>query len=654
MKNYIEVKSLPDQNITITDDMINCVEILGPDINLKSFLTKMICRSTIKIDTKNKKAIINCTDTAKENTYVVIRNTMISILDEYRSNDNMFSIKLFIGDDKLMKLSFSTILEYHFLDGVSLIIILDFSYFKEYRKSIEDEDKKSDCLNLPNYNSGNGKKINTDIVTYYNPDFKISTTFSPDAMPIKEEIKENISNIVKDINCVFSACKKEDNSDISCNTRIHINDTLNTISLEYFSRNKYEYLFLKTLYCDIQDFLLSVRKDSTLHDDILSYSIVINNVIINNAVIINTKCSETKEGYKLFIIFKYKIKSVRCDNDIIDNRVCNFDSDILNAYSCYNTHVDNFVASVSSELVNDDDFYERYVFISNLNILYPKCNSVVVNYDHNKIIMRGKESEDAVRICTYMFDNFDVITDSSFYVFIDEIIDIKGEAITKSNIRFDSVYIHSLDYHHGKDYNIEVILSFTDYKVLKSETTPYDSNNNEQQNEKHDKLDYSAIVNYEDIEFISFSPRYPNYPKSRAVFDIAFQKIILDALYLNTDNKYTLNLDKGEILVEFSDDALNKTINSSLSLLGLGTNVVFDGSINDLVKYLKDTNTKSCDVDLNISIQLNKKIPFTNNDGKWMYGNLIDICASSITYNKHDLSKFTINYTVGDIVVYNE
>lgn len=475
MKNYIEVKSLPDQNITITDNMINCVEISGLDINLKCSLIKIICRSTIKIDTKNKKAIINCTDTAKENTDVVIRN-IISILDKYRSI-NIFNIGLFIGDDKLMKLSFSTILEYHFLEGASLIIILDFSKFKEYRKSTEDKDKKSDCLILPNHNSDNG-------------------------------------NIL--------------------------------------------------------------------------------------------------------------------------------------------THVDNFVASVSSELVNDDDFYKRYAFISNLNILYSKCDSVVVNYDHNKIIIRCKESEDAVRICTYMFDNFDVIANSSFYVFIDEIIDVKGEGITKSNIRFDSVYIHSLDYHRGKGYNIEVVLSFTDYKVLKSETIPYDSNNNEQQNEKDDKLDYCAIINYEDIEFITFSPRYPNYPKSRAVFDIAFQKIILDALYLNTDNKYTLNLDKGEILVEFSDDALNKTIDSSLSLLGLGTNVVFDGSINDLVKYLKDTNTKSCDVDLDISIQLNKKIPFINNDGKWMYGNLIDICASSITYNKHDLSKFTINYTAGDIVVYNE
>ena len=179
MKNYIEVKSLPDQNITITDDMINCAEISGLDINLKSFLTKIICRSTIKIDTKNKKAIINCTDTAKENTDVVIRN-MIFILDKYRSiNGNIFNIGLYIGDDKLMKLSFSTILEYHFLEGASLVIILDFSKFKEYRKSIEDKDKKSDCLILPNHNSDNG-----NILTHVD-NFVASVSFKSSSASLK-------------------------------------------------------------------------------------------------------------------------------------------------------------------------------------------------------------------------------------------------------------------------------------------------------------------------------------------------------------------------------------------------------------------------------------------------------------------------------------
>lgn len=643
-------------NITITSDIIEASEVFGFNTELNTYLNKLICRSTIKIDTKDKKIIINCSDTAKENADVVIRDA-IPILTKSRNYIGGLTsdINILLKDNKLLLLSFVKIMEYHFLEDDSLIMIFEFVDLKEYYIDKEEYDIKvkdfsSNCITLPSDCKCKSNKINTDIIAFFNPQFfKISTAYDPSVTIIKAN-GENISNIVKDINFLFNPCKKEKDSGIERN--ISINDTLNIISLEYDTEDKYESLNLKTLYSDIQNILSDIGMSR------ICYNIIINNdIVINKAVIINTKYTEEEDGeYRLNIIFKYETKY--CNNAVEESKpCCNFNDGRLNQFSYDNIHVDNFVAS--TELLNDMDYYEHYTFISSLNILYPKCDSVVISYNHNKIIMRAKESNFNTSlfrdIYLYIFNYFDTISDIPFNVFINEIKNIKGESIINSYIRFDSVRIDSVDYHHSKDYDLEIVLSYKDYTVLRSDVIS--GSEEDEKNEEVDELiDTLPIINYEDIEFIDFE-NYDIIPKfkSISVYDIIYQKLITDSLYFHTDNKYTLNIDEGEILVELSDSALKEKITSSLVLLG--TNVVFDGSINDLINEnthkMKMTKRIFDVYNLCISIELKRKIKFVKDDVV-VCGNMIDICPSSIEYDRKDLSKFTINYTKGDIEVYNK
>lgn len=167
-------------------------------------------------------------------------------------------------------------------------------------------------------------------------------------------------------------------------------------------------------------------------------------------------------------------------------------------------------------------------------------------------------------------------------------------------------------------------------------------------------VDKATIINHEDINVVFIEldrTSYNYYPFSyNNIFELLFQKMIYDIIFECPDNKYTLNLDKCEILVELSDNTLNKRKLDSCVVNRNGKNITFDGSINDLINYLEDKNSKTFDIDFNIYMELDNNIEIIQ-DGKHVSGDVLDINVSSITYNMHDLSKFTINYSKNDIEV---